>query len=88
MAKKLNYTAARDFEYAGVEYKKGETFRKPDDWTLDEDYAAVLRMSRPGVTLCVFSAPFANGFEVVHDEQGRKKQEPVIDYRRVIIPVE
>jgi hypothetical protein len=87
MTKKTNYKVGKDFDYAGQAYKAGDTFKRPDDWELDEEFTRLKKQRRPDLAITAFAYPVQLGVEE-HFEGSMLVRTPVIDYRRAVLPVE
>ena len=86
---KKNFEVCKDFELAGTEYKKGDTWRKPEDWQVDNEYTALwsVQHKNKGGPAVAFVYPVETGMMEQTGPGGRKQMVPVEDSRRVVLPV-
>ena len=85
-AKKVNYEAQKEFEFGGTTYKKGETFKIPPEWVVDEDYTKLRMMAQPNNNQTAFNYEIQIGLDeqFVGAEIVRK---PIMEGKRVVLPV-
>ena len=86
MTKKLNYTVDDTFEHGGVTYKAGDTFKIPDGWQLDDEYTKLKKRANPKKVFTTFAYEVQIG-EDESFEGSRIVRTPVMDSRRVLLPV-
>lgn len=91
MTKKTNFKAVKPFMWQDSAYAEGDTFKRPDDWEVDTEYTHLLEVQRstraknPGQTAFMYRVQV--GEEKVVGSDGIPKKQPVIDEKRVILPV-
>jgi len=87
MTKKTNFKVGKDFEYAGQTYKAGDTFKRPDDWEIDEDFTRLKKQRWPEKEITAFAYPVQVGVDE-HFNGAMLVRTPVVDFRRAVLPVE